>query len=54
MQEVLRFHNPFWLGTPHYTTEAVTYRGYHIPKDTVVIVNAVGVLLFCADPSVRC
>uniref|UniRef100_A0A0W0EWR5 Putative cytochrome P450 n=1 Tax=Moniliophthora roreri TaxID=221103 RepID=A0A0W0EWR5_MONRR len=35
----LKYHNPFWLGTPHAVTEDFTYRGYSIPKDTVVICN---------------
>ncbi|TFK83361.1 cytochrome P450 [Polyporus arcularius HHB13444] len=38
-KEVTRFHNPFWLGTPHFSTEDFTYHGYWIPKDTVVIAN---------------
>ncbi|KAJ6622598.1 cytochrome P450 [Mycena sp. CBHHK59/15] len=39
IKEVQRYHNPFWLGTPHAVTEDFTYKGYHIPKDTVVICN---------------
>ncbi|KAK7036781.1 hypothetical protein VNI00_011447 [Paramarasmius palmivorus] len=39
IKEVQRYHNPFWLGTPHAVTEEFTYRGYVIPKDTVVICN---------------
>ncbi|PIL23591.1 cytochrome P450 [Ganoderma sinense ZZ0214-1] len=38
-KEVARFHNPFWLGTPHMSTEDFAYRGSFIPKDTVVIGN---------------
>ncbi|KAI0739893.1 cytochrome P450 [Daedaleopsis nitida] len=38
-KEVARFHNPFWLGTPHYSTEDFAYHGYYIPKGTVVIAN---------------
>lgn len=34
-------HNPFWLGTPHLSTEDFTYRGQFIPKNTVVILNTV-------------
>ena len=34
-------HNPFWLGTPHSSTEDFEYQGMHIPKDTVVILNTV-------------
>lgn len=34
-------HNPFWLGTPHMSTEDFEYQGMHIPKNTVVILNAV-------------
>nr|VWP01747.1 Uncharacterized protein [Ganoderma boninense] len=38
-KEVARFHNPFWLGTPHMSTEDFAYRGFFIPKGTVVIGN---------------
>uniref|UniRef100_A0A0W0FIQ3 Putative cytochrome P450 n=1 Tax=Moniliophthora roreri TaxID=221103 RepID=A0A0W0FIQ3_MONRR len=38
-RQVSTYHNPFWLGTPHAVTEDFTYRGYSIPKDTVVICN---------------
>ena len=41
LQEVARFHNPFWLGTPHMSTEDFAYRGFFIPKGTVVIGNTV-------------
>ena len=37
----MRFHNPFWLGTPHYSTADFAYDGYWIPKGTVVIANTV-------------
>ena len=43
MQEIERVHNPFWLGTPHMSTEDFTYRGTFIPKGTVVIINAVSI-----------
>ncbi|KAF9524744.1 cytochrome P450 [Crepidotus variabilis] len=39
IKEVERCHNPFWLGTPHYSTQDTVYRGQFIPKDTVVILN---------------
>ncbi|KAF9459526.1 cytochrome P450 [Collybia nuda] len=39
IKEVQRYHNPFWLGTPHSVTEDFIYRGYYIPKDTVVVCN---------------
>ncbi|THH32711.1 hypothetical protein EUX98_g1430 [Antrodiella citrinella] len=39
IKEVERFRNPFWLGTPHASTEDFQYNGYYIPKDTVVICN---------------
>ncbi|KAI0667526.1 cytochrome P450 [Trametes maxima] len=38
-KEVERVHNPFWIGTPHYSTEDFSYHGYFIPKGTVVITN---------------
>nr|BAL05163.1 cytochrome P450 [Phanerodontia chrysosporium] len=39
VKEIERVHNPFWLGTPHVSTEDFSYRGYKIPKDTAVILN---------------
>ncbi|KAI9037331.1 cytochrome P450 [Aspergillus affinis] len=39
IKEVERVHNPFWLGTPHATSEDFVCRGQFIPKDTVVIIN---------------
>ena len=41
IKEIERVHNPFWLGTPHMSTEDFTYRGMFIPKNTVVILNTV-------------
>lgn len=38
-RQVERCRNPFWLGTPHFTTEDFTYKGQLIPKDTVVLLN---------------
>ena len=46
--QVERFRNPFWLGTPHQSTEDFHYNGYFIPKDTVVICNTY-TLHFSAD-----
>ncbi|KAF9013081.1 cytochrome P450 [Cyathus striatus] len=44
VKEVLR-HNPITpLAIPHYLTEDDTYRGYFIPKDSVVIGNAWAIL----------
>jgi cytochrome P450 len=37
--QVERCHNPFWLGTPHVTSQDFTYKGHFIPKDTVVVLN---------------
>ncbi|GJE93446.1 cytochrome P450 [Phanerochaete sordida] len=39
VKEIERVHNPFWLGTPHLSTEDFHYRGHIIPKNTGVIVN---------------
>ncbi|OJT13260.1 Cytochrome P450 1B1 [Trametes pubescens] len=39
-KEVARVHNPFWIGTPHYSTDDFSYRGYDIPKGTAIIVNS--------------
>ena len=41
IKEIERVHNPFWLGTPHLSTEDFNYRGHLIPKNTVVIINTV-------------
>ena len=39
IKEVERMHNPFWLGTPHVTSEDFVYKGQFIPKDTVCVLN---------------
>ncbi|KIK62698.1 hypothetical protein GYMLUDRAFT_197806 [Collybiopsis luxurians FD-317 M1] len=39
IKEVQRVHAPFWMATPHSTTEDFTYEGQFIPKDTVVVLN---------------
>ncbi|KAJ3576647.1 hypothetical protein NP233_g278 [Leucocoprinus birnbaumii] len=39
IKEVERCHNPFWLGTPHFSTEDFDYRGQFIPKGTVLVLN---------------
>lgn len=37
--QVQRVHAPFWMATPHCTSEDFTYNGTFIPKDTVVVLN---------------
>jgi cytochrome P450 len=41
--QVERLHAPFWMGTPHFSTEDHVYsvngNEMYIPKDTVVILN---------------
>ncbi|KAF5372255.1 hypothetical protein D9757_009648 [Collybiopsis confluens] len=39
IKEVQRVHAPFWMGTPHCTTEDSTHSGQFIPKGTAVILN---------------
>lgn len=39
IKEVQRVHAPFWMATPHCTSQDFTYRGTFIPKDTVVVLN---------------
>ncbi|KAI0284698.1 cytochrome P450 [Russula aff. rugulosa BPL654] len=39
IKEVQRAHSPFWLATPHYSTEDFVYNGMYIPKNTGVILN---------------
>jgi len=36
---VLRIHSPFWIPTPHFSTEDFVYNGMYIPGNTVVILN---------------
>ncbi|KAI0287107.1 cytochrome P450 [Russula brevipes] len=36
---VERAHSPFWMATPHYSTEDFVYNGMYIPKNTAVILN---------------
>ncbi|KAF8638157.1 hypothetical protein AX17_002400 [Amanita inopinata Kibby_2008] len=40
IKEVERLRTPFWLGTPHMSSEDFTYNGQFIPKNTVMILNA--------------
>lgn len=37
--QVQRVHTPFWMATPHYSTEDFVYKGYFIPKDTALVLN---------------
>ncbi|KAJ7477180.1 cytochrome P450 [Mycena galericulata] len=39
IKEVQRVHAPFWMATPHCSTEDYEYNGMFIPKDTVVVLN---------------
>ncbi|KAF8653404.1 hypothetical protein AX16_003947 [Volvariella volvacea WC 439] len=39
IKELERTRNPFWLGTPHQSTEDFTYRGQFIPKNSVLLMN---------------
>ncbi|KAF8910457.1 cytochrome P450 [Gymnopilus junonius] len=39
IKEVQRVHAPFWMATPHCTSQDFTYKGTYIPKDTVVVLN---------------
>ncbi|KAK6839153.1 hypothetical protein PG987_005019 [Apiospora arundinis] len=39
IKEVERCYNPFWLSTPHFSTEDFVYKGQHIPKETMVVLN---------------
>ncbi|KIM37140.1 hypothetical protein M413DRAFT_13508 [Hebeloma cylindrosporum] len=36
---VQRVHAPFWMATPHCTSQGFTYKGNYIPKDTAVVLN---------------
>ena len=37
--QVLRAHSPFWIPSPHFSTEDFVYNGMYIPKNTVLISN---------------
>lgn len=39
IKEVERCYNPFWLSTPHFSTEDFVYKGQYIPKETMVVLN---------------
>ncbi|KAJ7432401.1 cytochrome P450 [Mycena latifolia] len=39
IKEVQRVHAPFWMATPHCSTEDYEYNGMFIPKNTVVVLN---------------
>jgi len=39
IKEVLRVHSPFWLPSPHFSTEDFVYNGMYIPKNTALILN---------------
>ncbi|KAJ4466766.1 cytochrome P450 [Lentinula aciculospora] len=39
IKEVQRVHAPFWMATPHCTSEDFTYNDQFIPKGTAVILN---------------
>ncbi|KAG6811122.1 hypothetical protein H0H92_008855 [Tricholoma furcatifolium] len=39
IKEVQRVHAPFWMATPHCSSEDFVYKGMFIPKDTVVVLN---------------
>ena len=36
---MLRIHSPFWIPTPHFSTEDFVYNGMYIPKNTALILN---------------
>jgi len=39
LKELLRWHLPFLLGIPHQSMQDDEYRGYHIPRGSLVIAN---------------
>ncbi|KAJ7826623.1 cytochrome P450, partial [Mycena leptocephala] len=39
IKEVQRVHAPFWLATPHFSTQDYEYNGMFIPKDTAVVLD---------------
>ena len=49
IRETLRFSNIAPLGIPHSVSEDITFKGYRIPKDTIIIPNLGSVL---TDPTI--
>jgi len=39
IKEVQRVHAPFWMATPHCSSEDFVYQGQFIPKGTVMVLN---------------
>jgi cytochrome P450 len=39
IKELERAHSPFWIATPHYSTEDFVYNGMYIPKNTALVLN---------------
>ncbi|TCD64999.1 hypothetical protein EIP91_003367 [Steccherinum ochraceum] len=39
IKEVQRVHAPFWMATPHCSSEDFVYQGQYIPKGTVMVLN---------------
>ena len=37
--QVQRVHAPFWMATPHCSSEDFVYNGMYIPKGTVLVLN---------------
>jgi cytochrome P450 len=37
VEEVFRWHHPVPAGVPHATTQADEYKGYHIPKASIIV-----------------
>ncbi|KIJ46878.1 hypothetical protein M422DRAFT_164665 [Sphaerobolus stellatus SS14] len=44
LKEAIRWWQPVPTALPHATTEEDEYRGWHIPKGTIVMINAWGIL----------
>jgi hypothetical protein len=39
VRKIQRVHAPFWMATPHCSTEDFVYNGMFIPKNTAVVLN---------------
>ncbi|KAJ7701712.1 cytochrome P450 [Mycena metata] len=49
IKEILRFKPQFPLGVPHLMTDEATYKGHHVPKGSIVVLNTYGIF---HDPDV--
>lgn len=54
VQEVLRWHPVTPLGVPHMSTQEDEYRGYRIPKGSILIPNVWSVIILSTAQDQQC